>query len=103
MLHTRKKKSKPPSKRDLDMRKPEYKAWRKAVLARDKTCRLCNATKTLAVHHLYPYNSHPRLRYNVDNGAVLCKKHHREFHHLYGNKCTPAQFQIYLKQRRKGK
>lgn len=54
--------------------------WRKAVLERDKyTCVLCgDKYKELHVDHIKPFKDYPALRYDVDNGRVLCKYCHYE-------------------------
>lgn len=83
--------------RQKDMSTAKYKNWRKAVILRDKKCAVCGIKRTLNVHHLYPYKSYPNLRYDPNNGALLCHKHHKEFHHTYGNKVTARDFHYYVK------
>jgi len=70
---------------------PEYAAWRKKVLARDKyKCQKCNKMKKrLQVHHIRGFTKYPHLRLDVDNGITLCQKCHRRFHDKYGKQNFP--------------
>jgi hypothetical protein len=59
---------------------PIYKNWRKSVYSRDKwRCRWpgCNATKYLNAHHIKTWANFPGLRYELNNGITLCKRHHQ--------------------------
>lgn len=59
----------------------EYKAWRKAVYERDRfKCQKCGTNKDLHAHHIKEFSKHEALRYVVDNGITLCRKHHGEVH-----------------------
>lgn len=59
----------------------EYKAWRKAVYERDNfECRRCGTNKDLHAHHIKEFSKYEALRYVVDNGITLCRKHHGEVH-----------------------
>lgn len=58
---------------------PDARAWRKAVMRRDKGhCRLCHATDRLEAHHIKPFRSHPNERWKVENGLTLCVTCHRQ-------------------------
>lgn len=61
---------------------PEYKAWREEVLERDDyTCQNCEKTGVpLQCHHLKTFKMHEEIRYDIDNGIVLCKKCHANLH-----------------------
>jgi hypothetical protein len=61
---------------------PEYVEWRKAVYERDNyTCKACSKVGGhLVAHHIVPYSTNKKLRFNVDNGITLCKTCHKEFH-----------------------
>lgn len=79
---------------------PEYRDWRKSVFNRDfYTCKCCGSRNGngkyiyLEAHHMYNWNDYPDLRYDVDNGATLCKECHTKFHIKYGKKNnTKEQF-----------
>ena len=55
-------------------------AWRTRVLAEHPICTMClqegRTTRSTVAHHIQPSESHPELRYDVDNGTGLCKAHH---------------------------
>lgn len=58
----------------------QYWAWRNAVLKRDKNkCRYpnCKCRTRLEIHHIIRWADCHELRYEVQNGISLCKKHHR--------------------------
>ncbi len=58
---------------------PVYKQWRKDVAVRDnRTCQYpgCCSKKSLQIHHILSWSKYPALRFNVQNGITLCKKHH---------------------------
>ena len=59
----------------------EYRKWKNAVLKRDKsTCRACGCKNDIEVHHIVPYAKDPDIRFDPDNGIVLCKECHRKVH-----------------------
>jgi len=70
---------------------PEYVAWVKAVLLRDKACVRCKAVEPLQAHHVKSWSKHPELRYDVDNGVALCPLCHHA-HHPY------LSLEVFLKQ-----
>jgi hypothetical protein len=57
-----------------------YKAWRTAVFQRDNfTCVCCGQYGgNLHAHHIKPWSTHPRLRFEVANGQTLCVSCHKE-------------------------
>lgn len=58
---------------------PCYRQWRSDVFKRDKSqCRLRNSSceGKLESHHIKPWQTHPRLRYQITNGITLCHAHH---------------------------
>jgi len=60
---------------------PAYAQWRKDIRKRDKSkCRWpgCNSKKRLEVHHIKKWQSHPALRYSINNGITLCKTCHQK-------------------------
>ena len=79
---------------------PEYREWRKAVYERDNyTCQICGQIGgKLNAHHLESYNSNPKLRTKLSNGATTCDKCHKNFHHQYGRgNNTKKQFEEFTK------
>jgi len=67
-----------PSSRNYE--DPQYKEWRKLVLARDKRkCQYpgCDCHKGLQVHHILGWSEYPALRFNIQNGITLCYQHHK--------------------------
>jgi hypothetical protein len=60
----------------------EYKAWRKAVLYKDKyTCQECGQIGgKLTAHHVKPFAKEPMLRLSILNGMTLCQPCHAEQH-----------------------
>lgn len=62
--------------------------WTKEIFKRDNyTCTVCGAKRgSKHGHHLHSYLAHPELRYDVNNGVLMCKDCHREFHTIYGSK-----------------
>lgn len=80
-----------------------YFEWRRQVLKRDRyTCQCCGETHYLNSHHLYDFAEHEDLRYDVNNGIVLCEECHAarydgSFHNIYGTKDnTPDQLRTYI-------
>ncbi len=66
-----------PTKRNYN--DPAYKKWRREVVERDKRkCQYpgCSCKKSLQAHHILPWAEYPALRFNVQNGITLCRKHH---------------------------
>ena len=61
---------------------PEYKEWRKNVFDRDSyTCKSCSKIGgNLVAHHIVPYSTNKKLRFDVNNGITLCRECHKEFH-----------------------
>lgn len=60
----------------------KMREWRIAVFERDKyTCLHCGQKGgALNAHHIKPFSTHKKLRFNIDNGLTLCKKCHIELH-----------------------
>jgi len=66
----------------------QMKLWREALLIRDNfTCQKCgqNGGK-LQAHHILNFSIYLDLRFDINNGIILCKKCHKEFHKIYGRK-----------------
>ncbi len=61
------------------------RAWRSAIYEQDIfLCQKCFLSYQLVAHHIFSYTKYPELRWDISNGITLCKKHHHEFHHLFG-------------------
>lgn len=70
-----------------DRRKIEYQDWRDAVFLRDNyTCQKCGDSKggNLRAHHIKPFATHPKLRFDISNGLTLCHICH-ELEHFKPN------------------
>lgn len=78
----------------------QYKNWHREILERDDgMCQISLEYGEMEVHHLYSWNSHPDLRFDIDNGITISKKLHREFHSKYGKgNNTPEQFYQFKEQ-----
>ena len=63
-------------------RSDEYQEWRTAVFERDNyTCQRClERGGSLCAHHIIPYCVAPEERFEVSNGATLCKECHDYIH-----------------------
>ena len=62
-----------------------YKEWAKEVRIRDEnTCNKIdeNCLGYNIVHHIFGWADYPEERYNIDNGVMLCKFHHRGVHYF---------------------
>jgi hypothetical protein len=56
-----------------------YKEWRWSIIKRDRyKCRISNdeCNGKLETHHILPWAEYPELRYDTNNGILLCKHHH---------------------------
>ncbi len=65
-------------------RSPEIYQWKQAVKRRDKKCVICGATENLHVDHIKPFCLFVELRFDVNNGRLLCAECHRKTP-TYGN------------------
>lgn len=77
----------------------EGKAWSYDVLVKANfTCEKCNERGgSLNSHHKNAFNAFPDQRFNVNNGACLCKACHDDFHSKYGKGSnTEIQFVEWL-------
>lgn len=69
-----------------------YKKWKKRVLHKyNYECFRCNNKSHLEVHHLYSKRAYPIYRMKYENGVVLCRPCHQEFHEVHmGNPRIPC-------------
>ena len=59
----------------------EYKDWQQAVYKRDRwTCQKCGSKKLIVAHHIKLFSKFPKLRFEIKNGIVLCRKCHQNHH-----------------------
>jgi hypothetical protein len=63
----------------------EYKEWRKAVLTRDHLeCQICGRSRNkgyrIVAHHIFCFVQYPNLRFEVNNGIILCVSCHSSLH-----------------------
>lgn len=68
---------------------PLYKEWRRIIRKRDgRKCQMpkCKRRTYLQVHHIRKWANAPYLRYDTQNGILLCRSCHSEVtgkEHLY--------------------
>jgi 5-methylcytosine-specific restriction endonuclease McrA len=71
--------------------KPNYKRngfdtlyyWSREVrMQYDYHCVYCNASRHLSAHHIFQKSKYKGLKYNLNNGILLCNKCHVELHQL---------------------
>lgn len=82
---------------------PRYKAWRAKVRKRDSyMCQWpnCGSRIKLQAHHIRRWADSVLLRFNVDNGITLCRKHHDR---IKGKEVHYARFLMLLVQNVKKK
>lgn len=71
------------NRRDMYMQS----VWRDKVYAKDDyKCVKCGHSGNLNAHHILGHSEHPDVRWDLSNGATLCKPCHIEFHSKYGLK-----------------
>lgn len=61
----------------------QYDIWRKKIYARDDyKCQFpgCSNTKKLSIHKIRQWSRYPMLRFNVNNGIVLCRDCYKKVH-----------------------
>ena len=64
-----------------------YFDWKKKVLRKNNhRCQKCSTNKKLIAHHIFNFKTHKSIRYDIDNGIILCEECHKKFHSTYGNK-----------------
>ena len=78
-----------------------HRKWRDEVKDRDKVCQICGGKKRLAAHHLYDWSHYIDKRYDVDNGILLCGRHHNIYHVKfkwgYRARCTVADWNRFIR------
>ena len=96
--------------------KIKYTKWRKIVFELNKArrglrkyyvCEKCNkkrkTTRVLHAHHIFSWDKFPKLRYDRNNGVVLCWKCHNGFHRKYKFEAldNPKLLEEYIKDNSK--
>jgi len=75
-----------------------YLVWRSAVYAKDNyVCQNCGSNNILNAHHLNNYKNYPEQRTDINNGIVLCKTCHINFHSYYGKDTNRSQMEEFLR------
>jgi 5-methylcytosine-specific restriction endonuclease McrA len=72
----------------------EYINWRKAVYIKDRyTCQKCGHQYTnIVAHHIKSFEDFPELRFDVENGMVLCRSCHLRLHRSgKGKRCNAGR------------
>lgn len=63
------------------------KKWKMAVREKcGNCCTSCKATEKLVVHHIKCWKKFPELRFDINNGKLLCRKCHYQEHLIMRNK-----------------
>lgn len=75
--------------------RPELKEFREKVIKRDgKKCAICfSENKKVIIDHIKSYSLFPHLRFDPNNGRILCEKCHRKTDN-YGVKSTKRYAKI---------
>lgn len=68
----------------LDRRSQKYNKFKHKYYKQERKCYVCGTNRKLTLHHIIPIKESPFLMLREDNIKCLCKKHHKEFHELYG-------------------
>jgi len=78
----------------------EFRIWSRQIKELyNFRCFICgDSNHGLESHHLFNWSKYVDLRFNLDNGVCLCKKHHREFHKKYGYDNNYEQFEKFLEK-----
>lgn len=69
------------SKDQTERCRVEFKLWREAVFKKNKKiCKICGSRKMLIAHHIKFFKDYPKLRYEVKNGMIVCRRCHPPLH-----------------------
>lgn len=60
--------------------KSKLKSWANVIKNRDKSCKKCNSIVNLQSHHIKSYSKYPELRFDLENGILLCNICHAKEH-----------------------
>ena len=80
----RPKSNKKPKKRNYETyTRTDLYFWSREVrMQYDYHCVYCNASRHLSAHHIFPKSKYRGLKYNLNNGILMCKNCHTELHQL---------------------
>lgn len=63
----------------------EYKIWKEKLLIRaQEKCEKCGNQNRLHAHHIKCFYKFPRLRFDIENGQILCISCHHRLHKTKG-------------------
>ncbi len=72
------------AEQDTARHSAQYKTWRDSVYRKDNwSCADCGIhcqKGNIVAHHLVSFADHPELRYEINNGQVLCRPCHARVH-----------------------
>ena len=61
----------------------KYKLWKAQVFKKyNNKCNRCEKNQRLHCHHIMDFHQHPELRYDVNNGELLCISCHMRHHKI---------------------
>lgn len=85
--------------KDIDRTSKQYRRYHEKILRRDKVCQCCGSSENLEVHHPLPFKKYNSLAADINNGIVLCKECHTEYHSQNGYKknCNPVSLAQFLR------
>lgn len=74
--------------------------WRDEVLIRDKfKCQKCGSMHEPTCHHIIPKKFQSNFTYNPNNGIVLCKECHEDWHKTHDNETSINTFIKWLEDK----
>jgi len=62
------------------LKKISTTAWSRDIKERDTCCQVCDSKENLQSHHIFYRSKYPLLKFNLNNGILLCTQHHAEIH-----------------------
>ena len=80
----------------MKTKRPNDPSFRKAAdnlfmsKYRGLPCEICGTTKGTAFHHIVPRKLAKALRYDDNNGIVLCQDHHTQSNHIAAHSTNPT-------------